>query len=81
MRLDDVGRALGRLLADGEQAHLGSGMPMTSRAKAWPITANWRRCSGRYSALAPTSRNAMGVGMHGMMVQIAGRCTPLMRRT
>ena len=54
---------------------------MTSRAKAWPMTANWRRCSGGHSALAPTSRKAIGAGMHGMMVQIAGRWTPLMRRT
>ena len=60
---------------------VGSGMPMTSRANAWPMMANWRRNSGRTSALAPTSRKATGAGMAGMMVQIAGRFTPGMRRT
>ena len=56
-------------------------MPMTSRANAWPMTANWRRCSGRHSALAPMSRKTSGDGAAGMMEQMAGRLTPGMRCT
>ncbi len=42
----------------------GRSMPCTTRANAAPMNANWTRCSGRTSALAPTSSSVTGSPGH-----------------
>ena len=57
----DERRALGRLLAVGEQRRRAGARRRARRcASAAPMKANWTRCSGRTSALAPTSSSVTG---------------------
>ena len=46
---------------------------------AAPMCANWTRCSGRTSTLAPASSSRNGLPGTGTMIASAGRCTPRAR--
>ena len=54
----------------------GSSTPRYTSAITEPMTANWAKCSGLTSRLAPTSSTTVGVPS-GKMAAIAGRATPL----
>ena len=54
----------------------GDGQPSATRAYADPIIANWTRCCGRHSTVAPESSSTAGCWRVGMIVASAGRSTP-----
>ena len=58
----------------------GRSNPWTASMKAAPICANWMRCSGRTSTLAPTSSSRNGASGAGTTIASAGRWTPRARR-
>ena len=81
--LDHIGPALLLLLADGEQGDTGALHAEHRPAeKAEPRKANWIRCCGRTSVLAPQSRKRSGgpsVPGTGIWTASAGLWTPWAR--
>src|SRR3954447_14405101 len=57
----------------------GEATPRTASMNAAPMCANWTRCSGRTSTLAPASKSRNGAPGTGTMMASAGRCTPRAR--
>ena len=57
----------------------GEATPPTASMNAAPMCANWTRCSGRTSTLAPASSSRNGLPGTGTMIASAGRCTPRAR--
>src|SRR4051794_32571789 len=57
----------------------GDATPSTASMNAAPMCANWTRCSGRTSTLAPASSSRNGAPGTGTTIASAGRCTPRAR--
>ena len=78
VRLDHLGCALGRLLADRQQPHARvARRPAPPRRRSRPSRRTGSRFSGRDSELAPASISTQGWPRAGSGTAIPGRCTPL----